>query len=244
MSVKSFGNPSSSFRSRFGKTGNRASKPYVYVETFSATGGNVSAISPGNGYIYHTFTSSGTFTVTSGTKTVEYLIVAGGGGGGGSGPSGNRYGGAGGGAGGLLNSTTIVSSGSYSIQVGSGGPGSNGTTNGTNGNPSYFGPIVATGGGGGGYDTGPFGSFGSTGGSGGGGGAASNPGDNKGDGTPGQGNPGGRGGFSSSISCTFKWILCWWRWRRCLYIRNRFIWWIWWWRSRFSRTRKWNTRNY
>jgi len=46
------------------------------------TGGNVSALEPGNGYKYHTFTSPGTFTV-SGTPniTAEILVVAGGGGG-------------------------------------------------------------------------------------------------------------------------------------------------------------------
>ena len=60
MSVRSFGNPGASFRSRFGKTGNRASKPYVPLSSITATGGNVSALAPGNGYKYHTFTSPGT----------------------------------------------------------------------------------------------------------------------------------------------------------------------------------------
>src|SRR6056300_1336039 len=48
-------------------------------QQFIASGGTV--VSSG-GYKYHTFTSSGTFTVSSGATTVEYLIVAGGGGGG------------------------------------------------------------------------------------------------------------------------------------------------------------------
>ena len=75
MGVQSFGNPAASFRGRFGRTGGRASKEV----SFSATGGNVSALAPGNGYIYHTFTSPGTFTVNSGTKDIEYLVVGGGG---------------------------------------------------------------------------------------------------------------------------------------------------------------------
>jgi hypothetical protein len=51
-------------------------------------------------YRAHVFTSTGTFTVSSGSDTVEYLVVAGGGGGGsvsgGSGYSGGGGGGAGG----------------------------------------------------------------------------------------------------------------------------------------------------
>ena len=40
-----------------------------------------------NGYKYHTFTSTGTFTVSGGTlEDIHYLIVGGGGGGGGSFP--------------------------------------------------------------------------------------------------------------------------------------------------------------
>ena len=45
----------------------------------SATGGTITT--DGN-YTVHTFTSSGTFTVTSGSGNVEYLVVGGGGGGG------------------------------------------------------------------------------------------------------------------------------------------------------------------
>ena len=41
-----------------------------------ATGGNVSALAPGNGYKYHTFTSPGTFTVSS-LLTIEVLVVGG-----------------------------------------------------------------------------------------------------------------------------------------------------------------------
>jgi hypothetical protein len=47
---------------------------------FSATGGTITTAA---GKTIHTFTSSGTFEVTSGSGDVEYLVVAGGGGGGG-----------------------------------------------------------------------------------------------------------------------------------------------------------------
>jgi hypothetical protein len=47
---------------------------------FSATGGTITTAA---GKTIHTFTSSGTFVVTSGSGDVEYLVVAGGGGGGG-----------------------------------------------------------------------------------------------------------------------------------------------------------------
>src|SRR6056300_605883 len=47
---------------------------------FSATGGTITT--SGN-YTIHTFTSSGTFQVTAGSKNIEVLVVAGGGGGGG-----------------------------------------------------------------------------------------------------------------------------------------------------------------
>ena len=46
----------------------------------TASGGNVNALAPGNGYKYHTFTSPGTFTVASGANNIQLLIVAGGGG--------------------------------------------------------------------------------------------------------------------------------------------------------------------
>ena len=85
----------------------------------NASGGNVDALEPGNGYIYHTFTSSGTFTVNSApaNASMELLIVGGGGGGGGGQDAG------GGGAGGLRYLTfPAVSPGSYPVVVGSGTP--------------------------------------------------------------------------------------------------------------------------
>ena len=118
-----------------------------------ATGGTIMDVS---GYRIHTFTSSGTFTVTSGTSDVEVLVVAGGGGGGGSvGYSG------GGGGGGVVTSTKNISVGATTVTVGSGG------AVGANGANSSFGAITSIGGG-----AGNTAGNGSNGGSGGGGGGA------------------------------------------------------------------------
>jgi hypothetical protein len=156
MVVRALGNSAASFRDRFNRTGNRASKPAA----FSATGGNVNALAPGNGYIYHTFTSPGTFTVSGIPGTIEVLLVAGGGGGGG------RVGG-GGGAGGIAYATnhSITAPSVIPIVVGSGGPaptpGTNVGNTGSSGDDSTFGDvpnsyyIIAKGGGGGGAETGP-----------------------------------------------------------------------------------------
>ena len=91
-------------------------------------------LQPGNGYVYHTFTGSGTLTVTQGTGNIEYLIIGGGGAGGGGY---YRIAGAGG-AGGLLSNNPGVpvsgtgatrqaayeiSPGQYTITVGGGGAG-------------------------------------------------------------------------------------------------------------------------
>jgi len=164
----------------------------------SATGGTLvsEGILASNGYVYHVFTSPGTFQVTSPTLTsVEYLVVAGGGGSG-------AYYGAGGGAGGfrtnvaghpLAGSSFPVSVGSYPVTVGTGGPGPT-----SPGNPSSFGPITSTGGGHGKAGGGASGTSG-TGGSGGGGGATNftpvTPGSagNTPFLAPPQGNPGGAG---------------------------------------------------
>jgi len=140
-----------------------------------------------------TFTNTGSiqaqqaypFTQLS-TPAVDYLVVAGGGGGG------NNSGGAGGGGGLLQGSIPITTGTSYTVTVGTGGPGGT-STNGTIGVNSVFGNIVATGGGyGGGNNT-----AGGSGGTGGGGGAA--PAGSAGattiggQGITGQGNTGGNG---------------------------------------------------
>ena len=114
----------------------------------SATGGTITTFSNVSGdYKVHTFTSSGTFTVTAGGE-VEYLIVAGGGGGGTSGGGG---GGGGGGAGGLLTGISTLTATSYSIVVGNGGARvSGGQLQGKKGSNSSFNGLTSIGGGGGG----------------------------------------------------------------------------------------------
>ena len=123
----------------------------------TATGGTITT--PGDGFRYHAFTTAGTtqFVVT-GEGFVEVLVVAGGGSGGGG-----HQGGGGGGAGGLVyHSAKAVSTGSYTVTVGAGGPaprdyqssttgnyGENNNTQGTRGSNSVFGDITALGGGGG-----------------------------------------------------------------------------------------------
>ena len=160
-----------------------------------ATGGTI-YYDIASGYVYHKFTSSGTFTPTQ-SLTADILTIAGGGAGG------STYGQAGGGgAGGLLYSATqSLTATGYSITVG--GAGSTNSTpngpNGTNGANSTFGSIATAigGGGGGSYrNNGTTPLTGSSGGSGGGAGGSSSgaagpyPG---GAGTSGQGNTGGSG---------------------------------------------------
>ena len=88
----------------------------------TATGGDI-VDSPGNGYKYHLFSSSGSLVVTAGNDTVEYLIVGGGGSGG------VRHAG-GGGAGGLRTNVSgdpkagdpmTLTAGTYPVTVGAGG---------------------------------------------------------------------------------------------------------------------------
>ena len=146
-----------------------------------ATGGTITYDTFGN--VYHTFTSSGTFTPTQ-SLTADYLIVAGGGGGG----SGS---GGGGGAGGYLASTISLAATGYSIVIGGGGGGAYGggssqfRSNGGVGSDSTAFGLTAVGGG---YGSG--GSTGGTGGSGGGGGYRAGSGSG-GAATSGQGSNGG-----------------------------------------------------
>ena len=109
-----------------------------------ATGGTISSY---NGYTIHTFTTSGAFTLNAGSSPlfVEYVVLAGGGAGGGD------YSGGGGAGGYLTGSTTVPSASPYTVQVGNGGSvNPDPAGQGNPGQPSYFGPIVAYGGGGGG----------------------------------------------------------------------------------------------
>ena len=135
--------------------------PYV-----AATGGTITT---SGDFKIHTFTGSGTFTVTnagasSGSNSVDYLVVAGGGSGGGR----DNYAAGGGGAGGMRYSFPNpatggfpVSAQSYPITVGAGGthPGNQNYVGG-NGANSVFSTITsAGGGGGGGYLIGPSSNF-------------------------------------------------------------------------------------
>jgi hypothetical protein len=164
------------------------------VTGVSATGGVITNYTLGGiNYRAHTFTNSGTFTVTAG-GSVDALIVAGGGGGG-------FDAGGGGGAGGLIYSNGLsVAVAAYSVTVGSGGLGqtaySQNATNYNGSNSVFLGMVTLGGGGGGGLTASPYvGLVGASGGSGGGGAGYLNPG-NPGAGTLGQGNDGGAKGES------------------------------------------------
>ena len=135
--------------------------------TLSCTGGVEST--PGDGFKYHVFTSSGNFNITGEAEPsnpvgslllkspteieLEYLVVGGGGGGGG------------GGAGGLVYGTDNFLVGTKTITVGGGGP-----TTTASGTDSVFDTITALGGGRAGYNASPCLATGVAGGSGGAGG--------------------------------------------------------------------------
>lgn len=136
-----------------------------------ATGGTITT--NGNQKI-HTFTSGGTFEITSGEGTVDYLIAAGGGGGGSNANTGTGAAG-GGGAGGLLTGTTgVLTVNTYGVTVGAGGAGgaTGGYNPGSDGSNSSFNGNTSTAGGGGGSGGGVS-PNGRNGGSGGGAGATS-----------------------------------------------------------------------
>ena len=105
----------------------------------SATGGTI-IIS--NGYVYHTFTTSGTFTPLVPVIDARVLVVGGGGGGGSS------YYGGGGGAGAVVQNNLSIT-GPVTVTIGAGGAGT-----GANGSTSSCGSLTAIGGGGGGNNGG------------------------------------------------------------------------------------------
>jgi hypothetical protein len=134
----------SSTRGTFGAQGKALGKGKII-----ATGGAITT--PGI-YKVHTFTSDGTFTVTSAPagSTIDLLMV---GAGGGAGSGGNCSHG-GGGAGGLVYRTAeSITAGSYAIVIGTGGIGctADGVSpkaNAGNGNNTTFKGLTALGGGG------------------------------------------------------------------------------------------------
>lgn len=156
-----------------------------------ASGGTETTYTSNNiNYKVHTFTSSGTFTVSN-SGEVDYLVIAGGG-------SGGAQHGGGGGAGGYrAGSNFSVPAGSYSITVGAGGAFATGASpnSGSSGTNSVFSSITSLGGG---WGEGWSAGAGNTAGSGGSGGGASLNGTG-GAGTSGQGYAGG----SSTSSSTF-----------------------------------------
>ena len=126
-----------------------ARSAYVTNDTFyfSATGGTITNV---GGYAIHTFTNSGTFTVTSGSgnNSAQVLVVGGGGG------AGSSYGDAPGGGGGAASQTTQnLTAQSYAVTVGAGG--------GTGGVSSVGALASANGGGQGNYGSGQGGTSGS-----------------------------------------------------------------------------------
>jgi hypothetical protein len=167
-----------------------------------ATGGNsvYETDVEGTTYAVHVFRAVGNtnFVVTQGGR-VEYLIVAGGGGG-----AGNFYDdGPGGGAGGLVTGFTDVTPQTYTITVGGGGAGQEGS-GGFGGNSVAFGLTALGGGGGASHRSSAPGGGGSGGGGGGSflndglnvaGGPAAQPGSASG----GFGNAGGNGGINNTL---------------------------------------------
>lgn len=153
------------------------------VATLAASGGT--EVTSG-GYKYHTFTSSGTLTVST-AGVCEVLAVGGGGGG----HQNDLYNAGGGGAGGLVNFTNLyLTATSHTITIGAGGTGApNAAVISPSGSESLIGSIVTAVGGGGGGANANADEFGGKGGSGGGSSAAraGAPG------VSGQGNDGGGG---------------------------------------------------
>ena len=102
MSIKSLGNPTSTYNAVWKQTAKGAASPSPLP--FSASGGIISEYTdPGGTYRAHVFTASGSLVVASGDATVEYFVLGGGGGGG------TGSGGGGGGAGGFRTNMTAVS---------------------------------------------------------------------------------------------------------------------------------------
>lgn len=143
---------------------------HYFFSTYSRVNGSGGIVStPGNGWIYHTFTSPGQFVVLA-AGFVEVLMVGGGGG------AGAPLGSGGGGGGIVYHRRFAINSGTYPVTVGSGGGGSlsgQGTPGinptGLKGGDSSFGSMTAIGGGGGSpFNTDPAGTSQVSGGSGGG----------------------------------------------------------------------------
>jgi hypothetical protein len=166
-----------------------------------ATGGTITT---DGDYKVHTFTTSGTFQVTTvgADPELDYLVIAGGasggggvGGGGGSGGYRNTYASETSGGGGLSETQITSTVTSYTVTIGGGGAAVSGWGTaggyGASGSNTVFGAITSTGGGGGGYYVNPGPINGVAGGSGGGSGACESSQGVGGAGTSNQGFAGG-----------------------------------------------------
>ena len=155
-------------------------------EFINATGGD--SVADDGDYRVRTFTSSGTFEITSNTgeHTYDVLVIAGGASGG---NDNGGYGSGGGGAGGMVKLTSQAGTiQTYAVTIGAGGAApTTAGQNGSNGSNSVFGSVQTCIGGG--YGAGRQ-EAGGSGGS--GGGAASTTSLSGGTGTTGQGNAGGK----------------------------------------------------
>ena len=128
----------------------------------AATGGTVET--PGNGYVYHIFTSATPSPtrklVNNLSRNVDYLII-GGGGAGGNGPNTGDYQAAGGGGAGafLTGTSSNLSAATYPVTIGAGGAAGSGSFlnntggQGNDGNDTTWNSLTAPGGGGGGGGT-------------------------------------------------------------------------------------------
>lgn len=157
------------------------SASWLGIGAFQASGGTITTYSSGGtNYQVHTFTTSGTFQVLAGAKTVDVLLIAGGG-------AGGTNAGGGGGAGGFVSQTAVTATvGAYSIVVGAGGANGGADTNPSgSGNNTTALTYTAIGGGGGINSNGKGGNGGS--------GGGSSVAQTGGSGTSGQGNKGGDG---------------------------------------------------
>ena len=130
-------NPTQSFFDDFFRSGTDAVSP-VPPPVGSATGGNINGQEPGNGFKYHTYTTTGasTFVVSGGDIPNCQIFVVGGGG------SGGRADAGGGGGGGIAYATgKTLTAGTYPVTVGAGGAGippSSGERRGNDGDDSTF----------------------------------------------------------------------------------------------------------
>ena len=119
-------------------------------QDFFADGGSRSESSS---LVTHTFTSNGSFVISSGAKDLTVKVLGGGGGGG----TGNGKWAAGGGGGGYAEAIYAGVPGTYSVVVGQAGSGQtvcdNSLTGGSGGTSSFNNQIFGNGGGGGGQDS-------------------------------------------------------------------------------------------